>query len=96
MGLMIPGERGSLHRADRTRERGSEVGINDPAKLTLWLDGRRIDLVTGGSGGLTAELARGLHTLTIALEPTSRRQDLRFTLEDVPGSAARAQVLLGR
>jgi putative heme-binding domain-containing protein len=64
----------------------------DGAKpLALWLDGRRIE-----PDALTVELASGPHALTLAVDPAAGRQAIRARLDDVPGSPARAHVVLGK
>ncbi len=45
---------------------------------------------------ITLTLARGSHTLAVVIDMTHRREGFRCVLEDVPGSPARAQVVLGK
>jgi putative heme-binding domain-containing protein len=75
---------------------GIRIAVDAGAGLTFWLDGRRIEVSGDRSSGLKAELAKGQHALTVAVELSAVRQGPRFTLEDVPGSPARAQVVLGK
>lgn len=77
---------------------GGKVSFRvSPAEgLTFWLDGQRIEPQPAASDHLLADLKPGVHTLTLALEPNGRDGGLRVTLEDVAGSPARAQVVLGK
>ncbi len=45
---------------------------------------------------LAFEMSPGLHTLTVALDLTERRDGLTCELEDVPGSSARARIVGGK
>jgi putative heme-binding domain-containing protein len=72
------------------------LGIQAAPGMSCWLDGRRVEPATGPAEGITAELPRGVHTLSLALEAAAEAVAPRVTLEDVPGSPARAQVVLGK
>ena len=45
---------------------------------------------------LVLDLTPGLHTLGVAVDLAHRREGIRCILDDVPGSPARAQVVLGK
>ena len=60
--------------------------------LTLWVDGARVL----AQEEMVLTLAPGVHTLTLAVDRTKRREGLRVNLEEVAGSPARAQVVLGK
>ncbi|MFO0891449.1 MAG: c-type cytochrome [Isosphaeraceae bacterium] len=72
------------------------IGVSTLEGLTCWIDGRRVEPRAGPAPGLTADLHRGVHTLTIAVEGDVGTRAPRFILEDVAGSPARAQVVLGK
>ena len=65
--------------------------------LSFYLDGRRVEPVReqGGPAALILDLAAGEHALGVAIS-SSRRDGIRCILEDVPGSPARAKVVLGK
>jgi putative heme-binding domain-containing protein len=65
--------------------------------LSFYLDGRCVEPIRepGGAGALVLELSPGVHALAVAI-PADRREGIRCILEDVPGSSARAQVVLGK
>ncbi len=65
--------------------------------LSFYLDGRRIEpsREKDGAGTLVLEAPPGMHTLTVAVSD-KHRDGIRCILEDVPGSPARAQVVLGK
>jgi putative heme-binding domain-containing protein len=73
------------------------LAIDATGGLTFYLDGRRVEPAreTGDAGALVLDLAPGVHTLAVAV-PGDRRDGIRCILEDVPGSPARAQVVLGK
>ncbi len=78
---------------------GGEVklALDSTEGLSVFLDGRRVEpaRVEGGAGALVLDLSTGVHTLAVAI-PGNRRDGIRCILEDVPGSTARAQVVLGK
>ena len=91
--------------ADRTTVRGLARGQIDvstagevklllpsTAGLELWIDGIRVE----PAAELSVDLAAGIHTMTFAVDLERRREPLRLVLEDVPGSPARAQVVVGK
>jgi putative heme-binding domain-containing protein len=60
--------------------------------LTLWVDGSRLPV----RDDTTLALAPGVHTLSVAIDRSKRSEGLKVTLEDVPESPARAQLVLGK
>ena len=80
-----------------------EVEVSTPGKVRLrlapaaglvgfWVDGRRVE----PRAEVDVDLAAGLHTLTFALPVGPGGQPLRCELQDVPGSPARAQAVVGK
>ncbi len=71
--------------------------LGSTAGLTFYLDGRRIEPIREGdsTGALVLDLSPGVHTVAVAIPP-DRRDGVRWILEDIPGSPARAQVVLGK
>ncbi len=65
--------------------------------LSFYLDGRRVEPVrdNGSAAALILDVPPGEHTVGVAI-PADRRDGIRCILEDVPGSPARAQVVLGK
>jgi hypothetical protein len=45
---------------------------------------------------VVVDLSRGLHTVILAVDLNHRRDGIRWTLEEIPGSPARAQAVLGK
>ncbi len=68
------------------------IGLDSPAGLSLWVDGSKVE----AGPRPTLVLATGTHALTLSVPLDSRREGLRLTLEDVPGSPARAQWVVGK
>ena len=42
------------------------------------------------------DLTRGVHTIAVAVDLAHRREGIRCVLEDIAGSPARAQAVLGK
>ena len=64
------------------------------AEMKLWVDANRLD----PAESIDVELSSGVHVITILL-PKGAKQltgGLRLELLDVPGSSARAQMVLGK
>ncbi len=68
------------------------LALDSTDGLTFYLDGRRVE---PESKALTLDLSPGLHTLAVAIG-ASRADGVRCVLEDIPGSPARASVVLGK
>jgi putative heme-binding domain-containing protein len=66
--------------------------LNATKGLTLWLDGKPLEAKETMEVNLTA----GLHTLTIAVNVSERKEPLRVELDDKPGSPARVRVVGGK
>jgi putative heme-binding domain-containing protein len=69
-----------------------KLSMGNVEGLTLWVDGARV--LAREESILTLE--PGVHTVTLAVDRVKRREGLRVTLDEVPGSPARAQVVLGK
>ncbi|QEH37798.1 hypothetical protein OJF2_63890 [Aquisphaera giovannonii] len=68
------------------------IAVSGPA-TAAWLDARRVD---PKGGAVVADLPAGLHAVWLAVDVSGARGPVRCTLEDEPGSAAKAQVVLGK
>ena len=73
-----------------------KIAFNSTDALTIWIDGRRIAPTADSPRAIVLDLARGLHAMTLAVDLTQRREGIRCVLVDVPESAARAQIVLGK
>jgi putative heme-binding domain-containing protein len=69
-----------------------KLTLNAAEGLSIWVDGTAVE----PAEELPLDLASGLHTITFAVRLSGRRVGLRCTLEDVPGSPARAQAVVGK
>jgi hypothetical protein len=58
----------------------------------LWVDGSKVE----AGPEVTLDLKAGVHTLTLAVQLDGQGAGLRCTLDDVPGSPARAQWIVGK
>ncbi|MDR3638732.1 MAG: HEAT repeat domain-containing protein [Isosphaeraceae bacterium] len=68
------------------------LALNSAKGLTLWLD----DTPVAAQDEVILDVAAGLHTLTLAVDTAQRGDGIRCALEDVAGSPARAQVVVGK
>jgi putative heme-binding domain-containing protein len=66
--------------------------LNDAAGVTAWLDGTEVEV----KNEMVLDVPPGLHTLTFALDLTTRRDGLRCELDDVAGSPARVRIIGGK
>jgi putative heme-binding domain-containing protein len=73
-----------------------KLSFNTAEGLRFWIDGRSVEPARDSSNSLILDLTPGLHTLGVAVDLTHRREGIRCLLDDVPGSPARAQVVLGK
>ena len=73
-----------------------KLTFNSADALSIWIDGRRVQPVSGSPRQLVLDLTRGLHTIAIAVDLARRHDGIRCVLEDIPGSSARARVVLGK
>ncbi len=69
-----------------------QLAFNTTDGLVLWLDGKKVKL----QPRTILDLAPGIHTLALQVDRGRRREGILLTLEDAPGSPARAQVVLGK
>src|SRR5439155_2775252 len=70
----------------------AKLVLNSPAGVTLWLDGTPVD----AKEQIILDLSAGLHTVTMAVDMSQRREELRCELDDLAGSAARVRVVGGK
>ncbi len=68
------------------------LGLNAADGMMVWVDGDRQE----ARDEMNLDLSTGIHTVTFAIDPEHRRDDLTCELRDVPGSPARAQIVLGK
>ena len=68
------------------------LALNSPEGLEIWVDGKSVE----PAERLSLDLGTGLHVVTFALNLSRRREGIRCELEDVAGSAARAQWVGGK
>ncbi len=66
--------------------------FNDPAGLSVWVDGTPLD----PAGERVTDLPAGVHAVTVAVDRSKRSAALRVELDEVPGSPARARVVGGK
>ncbi len=69
-----------------------KLALNGSKDLTLWID----DTPIAAQDEIVLDLSVGMHTLTIGVDRNQREAGLRCALEDVPGSQARAQIVVGK
>ena len=63
-----------------------------PSGLSAWLDADPIKLTPE----TTLDVTPGRHRVTIAIELSERKEPLRVELADVPGLAAKVQLVSGK
>jgi putative heme-binding domain-containing protein len=68
-----------------------KLTVNDPAGLTVWVDGTPLDPARG-----VVDLSQGTHTVSVAVDVAARSKPLRVELDEVPSSPARARVVGGK
>ena len=73
-----------------------KLSFNSTHALSFWIDGRQIEPKSDAPRSLIMDLARGAHTMIVVVDLTHRHEGVRCVLEDVPGSPARAQAVLGK
>ncbi len=73
-----------------------KLSFNTTEGLRFWIDGRPVEPAHDSTTVLLLDLTAGLHTLGVAVDLAHRREGIRCILDDVPGSPARAQVVLGK
>jgi putative heme-binding domain-containing protein len=68
--------------------------VGDPKGLTLWVDGKPVELT---SEQVSVELEKGVHALTFKIDVPSRQgTGIRVEIREVPGSKGHAQPIGGR
>jgi hypothetical protein len=73
-----------------------KLSLNSTDFLTIWIDGKRVSLASDSPRSVIVDLKRGSHSIALAIDLAHRRHAIRCVLEDVPGSPARAQAVLGK
>jgi hypothetical protein len=68
------------------------LGVNSPAGLSLWVDGKPTEV----GEKTTIDLPTGVHSLVFAVDLSVRKMPLRCELLDVEGSPAQAQIVSGK
>ncbi len=68
------------------------LAFNSTRGLSLWMDGTAIE----PRESIDIDLSSGVHTLTVVVKLGDRTEGLRCAIEDVPGSPARAQAVVGK
>jgi putative heme-binding domain-containing protein len=81
---------------DVSSEGTLELHFNSTAGLTIWVDGVRTEPSKARPNVLTREFARGKHTLSLAFDRSRLSGNIRVWIEELPGSSARAQPVLGK
>lgn len=66
--------------------------LNGVNGLTAWLNGSAADVKEANE----LDLASGVHTITLSIDWSKRKDGLRVELEDVSGSPARAKIVGGK
>jgi putative heme-binding domain-containing protein len=66
--------------------------LNGANGLTAWLNGSAADVKEANE----LDLASGVHTITLSIDWSKRKDGLRVELEDVSGSPARAKIVGGK
>lgn len=92
--LRTPGSRVGLARAqlDVSTAGKIKLALNSVEGLKLWVDGTPVE----PKAEALLDFKAGVHTLTVAVDLDQRREGLLYTLEEVPGSPARAQWIVGK
>jgi putative heme-binding domain-containing protein len=68
------------------------LAFNSIAGLAIWIDGKPAQPATE----LAADLASGVHTITLVIDLGQRKDGILCTLNEAPGSSARAQWVVGK
>jgi putative heme-binding domain-containing protein len=66
--------------------------LNSSKGLTIWVDRTQVET----KPELILNLAAGLHTITVSVNMTERKDDLLCELDEVEGSPARARIIGGK
>jgi len=73
-----------------------KLSFNSTDSLAIWIDGKRVQPASDSPRSVVVDLTRGSHSIALAIDLARRRDGIRCVLEDVPGSPARAQAVLGK
>ncbi len=73
-----------------------QLSFNDLTGMTVWIDGQRLQPPRAATPSFIVDLARGTHTISVAVNRSERKSGIRCELEDVAGSTARAQFVVGK
>jgi putative heme-binding domain-containing protein len=73
-----------------------KLTFNAADALSVWVDGRRVAPAGDSPRSMILDLTRGVHTIAVAVDLAHRREGIRCVLEDIAGSPARAQAVLGK
>ncbi len=68
------------------------IELNAVDGLSLWVDGTAVE----PKPTLDLDLTAGVHVLTFAVSLEGRKEGLSCIVRDVPGSAAKAQPVVGK
>jgi putative heme-binding domain-containing protein len=71
------------------------LSLNSNEGLQLWVAGKEISLEKGKAGSGLLSLPVGVHPVLFKVELDKRRGGIRCGVDDVPGSRARAQFVVG-
>ena len=102
MGFRNPGRRRRSPRHWRAASSRSRVPVRSSCRSTRLTHSRsgstaaQIEPTGDAPRSLIVDLARGAHTMIVVVDLTRRHEGVRCVLEDVPGSPARAQAVLGK
>jgi putative heme-binding domain-containing protein len=69
-----------------------QLRLNSADGLSLWMDGTRLK----SDREIELDLPSGRHRLTLAVDPSQRKTDIRVELGDIPGSPIQVQLLGGK
>ncbi|SIN90785.1 putative membrane-bound dehydrogenase domain-containing protein [Singulisphaera sp. GP187] len=69
-----------------------KLTFNSVAGMKLWVDDKKVEL----KPEVVLDLPTGVHTVTLGVDLSKRPDGIVCTLEDEPGSPARARVLVGK
>jgi putative heme-binding domain-containing protein len=73
-----------------------KLTFNAADALSVWVDGRRVAPAGDSPSSMILDLTRGVHTIAVLVDLAHRREGIRCVLEDIAGSPARAQAVLGK
>jgi putative heme-binding domain-containing protein len=73
-----------------------KLTFNSTDALSIWVDDRRVAPAGDSPRSVILDLTRGVHTIAVAVDLAHRREGIRCVLEDIAGSPARAQAVLGK